>query len=183
MVFQVSVPTIGVEEAEVDWVYEDLQDFLELTHTHKKRCPFHHRRLKCKSRKSRDTWSNRQVGLGVQNEAGQRLTKFCQENTPVIANTFSNNTRDDSTHGHHQKVNTEVRLIIFFVTEGREALYNQQKQDWELTLAQIISSLWSEHILRYSHAKFYLQLKKVWETNRPFRCDLIKSLRVIQQRW
>ena len=39
--------------------YEDLQDLLEVTHT--KNCPFHHRGLKCKSRKSRDTWSNRQV--------------------------------------------------------------------------------------------------------------------------
>ena len=36
----------------------------------KKRYPFHHRGLECESRKSRDTWSNRQIGLGVQNEAG-----------------------------------------------------------------------------------------------------------------
>ena len=49
----------------------------------KKRCPFHHRGLKCKSRKSIDTWSNRQVWPLVQNEAGQRLTEFCQENTLV----------------------------------------------------------------------------------------------------
>ena len=46
-------------------------------------------------------------GLGVQNEAGQRLTEFCQENALVIANTLFNNTREDSTHGHHQMVNTE----------------------------------------------------------------------------
>ena len=43
-------------------------------------------------------------GLGVQNEAGQRLTEFCQENALVIANTSSNNTRYDSTHGHHQSI-------------------------------------------------------------------------------
>ena len=47
------------EEAEVEWFYEDLQDLLELTH--KKRCPFHYRGLECKSRKSRNTWSNRQI--------------------------------------------------------------------------------------------------------------------------
>jgi len=41
-------------------------------------------------------------GLGVQNEAGQRLIEFCQENILVIANTLSNNRRDDSTYGHHQ---------------------------------------------------------------------------------
>ena len=52
-----------------------------------------------------------------------------------------NNTREDSTHGHHQMVNTEIRLIIFFASKGGEALYSQQKQDWELTVAQIMNSL------------------------------------------
>ena len=52
--------------------------------------------------------------LGVQNEAGQRLIEFCQENVLIIENTFLNNTRNDSTHGHHQMVNTEIRLIAFF---------------------------------------------------------------------
>ena len=45
----------------------------------------------------------------------------------------SNNTRDDSTHGHHWMVNTEIRLIIFFAAKDGEALYSQQKQDRELT--------------------------------------------------
>ena len=39
----------------------------------------------------------------------------------------SNNTREDSTHGHHQMVNTEIRLIIFFAAKDGEALYSQQK--------------------------------------------------------
>ena len=43
-------------------------------------------------------------GLGEQNEAGQRQIEFCQENALVIANTSSNNTRYDSTHGHHQSI-------------------------------------------------------------------------------
>ena len=50
-------------------------------------------------------------------------------------------TRDDSTHGHHQMINTEIRLIIFFTAKDGEALYSQQKQDWELTVAQIMNSL------------------------------------------
>jgi len=50
-------------------------------------------------------------------------------------------TPEDSTHGHLQMVSTKVRLIIFFAAEDGEALYNQQKQDLELTVAQIISSL------------------------------------------
>ena len=66
-------------------------------------------------------------GLGVQNEADQRLTEFCQENALVIASTLFNNTREDSTHGHHQVVNTEIRLIIFFAAKDGEALYSQQK--------------------------------------------------------
>ena len=54
-----SNPTSNAEEAEVERFYEDLQDFLELTP--KKRYPFHYRGLECKSRKSRNTWSNRQI--------------------------------------------------------------------------------------------------------------------------
>ena len=57
-VIQVYAPTANAEEVEVKQFYEDLQDLLELT---KQRCLFHHRGLECNSRKSRGTWSNRQV--------------------------------------------------------------------------------------------------------------------------
>ena len=63
------------------------------------------------------------------NEAAQRLTEFCKENTLVIATPSSSNTREDSTHGHHQMVNNEIRLIIFFAAKDGEGLYSQQKQD------------------------------------------------------
>ena len=59
MVIQVYTPTSNAEEAEVEQFYEDLQDLLELTP--QKRCPFHYRGLECKSRKSRNTWSSRQI--------------------------------------------------------------------------------------------------------------------------
>ena len=59
MVNQLCAPSSNAEEAEVERFYEDLQDLLELTP--KKRCPLHHRELECNSRKSRDTWSNRQI--------------------------------------------------------------------------------------------------------------------------
>ena len=58
-VTQVYALTSNAEEAEVEWFYEHLQDLLELTPP--KRCPFHYRGLECKSRKSRNTWSNRQI--------------------------------------------------------------------------------------------------------------------------
>ena len=53
----------------------------------------------------------------------------------------SHNTREDSTQAHHQMVNTEIRLIIFFAAKDGEALYSQQKRDQELTVAQIMNSL------------------------------------------
>ena len=53
----------------------------------------------------------------------------------------SNNTREDSTHGQPQMVNTEIRLIIFFAAKDEEALHSQQKQDQDLTVAQIMNSL------------------------------------------
>ena len=56
---QVYAPTTNAKEAEVEQFYEDLQELLELTP--KKACPFHHRGPECKSRKSRDTWSKRQI--------------------------------------------------------------------------------------------------------------------------
>ena len=64
-----------------------------------------------------------------------------QNLTVVIADNFSSNTRDDSTQERHQMVNNKIRLIIFFAAEYGDALYSQQKQDQELTVAQILISL------------------------------------------
>ena len=79
--------------------------------------------------------------LGVQNEAGQRPTEFCQENALVIVNTLFQQTRDNSMPGHHQMVNTEITLMIFLTAKDGEALYSERKQDLGLTVAQIMSSL------------------------------------------
>ena len=78
-------------------------------------------------------------GLGVQNEAGQRLTALPREHTGHSKHPLP--TREESTHGHHPMVNIEIRLIIFFGAKDGEALYSQQKQYLELTVAQIINSL------------------------------------------
>ena len=71
-------------------------------------------------------------------KAGQRLTEFCQKNTLVITQQHK---REDSTHGHHQMVNTEIKLIIFFAAKDGEALHSHQKQERELTVAQTMNSL------------------------------------------
>ena len=80
-------------------------------------------------------------GLGVQNEACQRLTEFCQENTLVIANTLFYQHKRRLYTWTSQMGNTEIRLIIFFAAKDGEALYSQQKQDWELIVAQVMNSL------------------------------------------
>ena len=80
-------------------------------------------------------------GLGIQNEAGQRLIEFCQENAVVIANTLFQQHKRRLYTWTSPDINTETRLIIFFAAKDGEALYSQQKQDWELTVAQIMNSL------------------------------------------
>ena len=80
--------------------------------------------------------------LGVQNEAKQRLIKSFDKRTHWSQQTpSSNNTREDSTHGHHQIVNIKIRLFKMFVGKDGLALYSQQKQDQELAVAQIMNSL------------------------------------------
>ena len=86
-IIQVYAPTSNAEVAEVEQFYEDLKRPSRINTP--KRCPFHYSGLECKRRKSRSTWNNRQIFLGVQNEAGQRLIDFCQENALDIANTLS----------------------------------------------------------------------------------------------
>ena len=138
---QVYAPTSNAEEAEVERFYEDLQDLFRTNS--QKRCPFHYRAVECKSRNQETPGVTGKFGLEVQNEAGQRLIEFCQENSLVQQTASSNNTREDSTHGYHQMVNTEIRLIRFFVAKDGDTLYSQQKQDWERTVTQIMNSLFS----------------------------------------
>ena len=86
MVIQVYAPTSNVEEAEVEQFCEDLQDLLELTP--KRDVLFIIRNWNAKVGSQETPGVIGKFGLGVQKEAGQRLIEFCQENTPVIANTL-----------------------------------------------------------------------------------------------
>ena len=85
-VIQVYVPTTNAKEAEVEWFYEDLEDFLELTP--KTDVLFIIGDWNAKVRSQEIPGVTGKFGLGVQNEAGQRLTEFCEENTLVIPNTL-----------------------------------------------------------------------------------------------
>ena len=88
--------------------------------------------------------SSRGIGkcdLGVQNEAGQRIIEFCEGKALVITNMIFQQHKRRLYTWHHQMANTDIRLIIFFQAKDGEALYSQQKQDRELTVAQIMNLL------------------------------------------
>ena len=139
MVIQAYAPTRNAEEAEVEQFYEDLQDLLDLTPN--KDVLFIIGDWNAKVGSQETPGVTGKFGLGIWKEAGQRLIEFCQENTLVIVNTLFQQQREVSRRGHHQTVNIEIRLIIFFAAKDGKVLYIQQKQDQELTVAQIMSSL------------------------------------------
>ena len=138
-VIQHQAPTSNAEEAEGERFYEDLEGLLELTP--KKDVLFIIGDWNAKVGSQETPGVTGRFGLGVQNEAGQRLIEFCQENALVIANTLFHQHKRRLYNGHHQMVNTEIRLIIFFATKDGEALYSQQKEDQELTMTQTMNSL------------------------------------------
>ena len=85
-VIQVYAPTSNAEEADVEWFYEDLQDLLELTPKNDVLFIIADWNAKVGSQETPGVTGK--FGLGILNEAGQRLIEFCQESTLVIANTL-----------------------------------------------------------------------------------------------
>ena len=139
IVIKAYATTSNAEEAEVEWFYEDLQHLLELTLQNNVLFVIGDWNAKVGSQETPGVTGK--FGLGLRNEAWQKLIEFCQENTMVIANTlFQQHKRRlytwTSPDGQHK-----IRLIIFFAAKDGEALYSQQKQDQELTVAQIMNSL------------------------------------------
>ena len=135
MVIQVYAPTRNAEEAEVEWFYEDLQDLLELTPEKDVLFIIGDWNAKVGSQEMPGVIGK--FGLGGQNEAGQRLIEFCQENAPVIANTLFQQHKKTLHMDTTRWSTPKSRLIIFFAAKDGEALYSQQKHDQELTVAPI----------------------------------------------
>ena len=138
-VIQVYSPTSNAEEAEVEWFYEDLQDLLELTP--KKDVLFIIEDWNAKVGSQETPGVTGKFGLRIRNEAGQRLIEFCQENALVITNTlFQQHKRRlyawTSPDGQHRN-----QIDYILCSKDGEALYSQQKQDQELTVAQPMNSL------------------------------------------
>ena len=138
-VIQVYAPTSNTEEVEVEQFYEDLQDFLELTP--QKDVLFIIGDWNAKVGSQETPGVTGKFDLGVWNEAGQRLIEFCQENTLVIANTlFQQHKRRlytcTSSDGQYRN-----QIDYILCSQIGEALYSQQKQDQELTVAQTMNCL------------------------------------------
>ena len=138
-VIQVYAPTSNAEEAEVEWFYENLQDLLELT---QKKMSFHYMGdWNAKERSQETPGVTGKFGLGIWNEAGQRLIEFCRENTVVIANTFFQQHKRRLYTWTSPDGQQRNKIDYILCSQNGEALYRQQKQDQELTVAQIMNSL------------------------------------------
>ena len=165
MVIQVYVPTSNAEEAEVEWFYEDLQDLLELTP--KEEVLFIIGDWNAKVGSQEIPGVTGKFGLGVQNEAGQRLIELYQENSLVIANTLFQQhkirlytwTSPDSQHQNQID-------YIFCSQRWRSSIQSAKTRPG--------ADCGSDHELLI--AKFRLKLKRVRKTTRSFRYDLNQIL-------
>ena len=162
-VIQVYAPTSNAEEAEVEWFYEDLQDLLELTPKNDVLFIIGDWNAKVGSQETPGVTGK--FGLGIQNEAGQRLIEFCQENALVIANTlFQQHKRRlhtlTSPDGQHQN---QIDYILCS-QRWRSSIHS--------TKTRLGTDCGSDH--EFLIAKFRLKLKEVGKNTRPFRYDLNK---------
>ena len=112
-VIQVYTPTSNAEEAEVEQCYEDLQDLVELTP--QKRCPFHYRGLECKSRKSRNTWSNKQIWPWRTEWSRRKASRVLP--------------KEHSGHSKHPLPKTEEKTVHMDITR-----WSTLKSDWLYSL-------------------------------------------------
>ena len=133
MIFLRSI-TSNAEEAEVEWFYEDLQDLLELTPN--KRCPFHYRWLECKSRKSRNTWNNRQILPWS--------TKWSREKANSIL------PREHTGHNKHPLPTAQEKTLHMDITR-----WSTPKSDWLYSLQPKMEKL---YIVRRNTTESWLWL-------------------------
>ena len=160
-VIQVYAPGTNAKEAEVEQFYDDLQDLLELTP--KKDVLFITGDWNAKVGSQEIPGVTSKLGLGMQNEAGQRLTEFCQENTLVITNTLFQQhkrwlytwTTPDGQYWNQIDYILCSRRRRSSIQSGKTRLGADCGSDHELLIA-----------------KFRLKLKKGGKTTRPFKYDL-----------
>ena len=128
-----------------------------------KRCPFHYRGLECKSRKSRNTWSNRQIWLWNTEWSRAKPIEFCQENALVIANTLFQQ--------YKRILYTWISPDGQYQNQIDYILWSQRwRSSTESAKTRLGADCGSDHELLI--AQFRLKLKKWGKTIRPFRYDL-----------
>ena len=138
-VIQAYAPTSNAEEAEAERFYEDIQNLPEIIPPKDVLSIIGDWSTKVGSQEIPGVMGK--FGLGVQNEAGQRVIVLPRECTGHSKHPFST-TREKTLHMDITRWSIlKSDLIIFFAAEDGETLYRQQKQDWELTVAQIMNSL------------------------------------------
>ena len=147
---------VNAEEAEAERFYEDLQDLLELTP--KKRCHFHYRGLECKSRKSRNTWSNRQIWPWSTDWNRAKANRVLP--------------REHTGHSKHPLLIAQEKTLHMDISR-----WSTPKSDWLYSLQPKMEKLYtvSENKTRNwlwlrpwtLITKFRLKLKKVGKTTRP----------------
>ena len=125
-VIQVCAPNTNTKE--VEWFYEDLQDLLELTPPEKKKknVLFITGDWNTEVGRQKLPGVTGKFGLGVQNEAGQRLTEFCQENAFIIANTSSNKSRLYTWMSPGGQYRRQINYIL--CSRNGEALYSRKNK-------------------------------------------------------
>ena len=131
-VIQVYALSSNAEEAEQ--FYEDLQDFLELTP--KTDVLFILGDWNAKVGSQETPGVTGKFGLAIRNEAGQRLVEFCQENALVIANTLFQQHKRRLYKWTSPESQYRNQIDYILAAKDGRALYSQQKQDWELMVAQ-----------------------------------------------
>ena len=161
MVIQVYAPTSNAEEAEVEQFYEDLQGLLELTP--KKDVLFIIGDWNAKVGSQEIPGVTGKFGLGVQNEAGQRLIEFCQENSLVRANTLFQQ--------HNRRLYTWTSPDGQCQNQIDYILCSQKcRNSIQSAKTRLGADCGSDHKLLI--VKFILKFKKVEKMTRPFRYDL-----------
>ena len=153
---QFYVPITSAEEAEAEQFYENLQDLLELIP--KRDALFIIGNWSAKVGSQEIPGVTGKFGLGIQNEAGQWPTEFCQENALVIANTLFQ---------QHRR-----QLYTWTSPDGQYRILCSQRwrSSKQSAKTRLGADCGSDHELLI--AKFRLKLKKGGKTTRPFRCEL-----------
>ena len=157
-IIQVYALISNAEEAEIEPFYEELLDLLELIP--KKGVLFIIGGWNAKVGNQEIPRIIGKFGLGVQNEAGQKLTEFCQENALVIANTLFQQ--------HKRSLHMDITWWSILKSDCLCSLQPKIGKLYTVSKTSLWADCGSDHELL---AKFRLKLKKVGKTTRPFRYD------------